>query len=87
MAAPSSATLSGRKEGEVVVNNKKQELPHLLGEGASSVMASSQPGAADERRKRKHPGNPSKIPYIYISVCECNLCFVIYLCVFKGISK
>ncbi|KAK1387182.1 hypothetical protein POM88_015360 [Heracleum sosnowskyi] len=57
MAAPSSETLSGMIEEELM-NNKKQELPHSPGEGASSVMASSPPSAA-EKKKRKHSGNPS----------------------------
>ena len=29
-----------------------------------AVMASSLPGAASQRRKRNHPGNPSKIYYL-----------------------
>lgn len=46
MAAPSFESLSGMKEEEHI-NNQKQELPHSPGEGASSVMASSPPGATE----------------------------------------
>ncbi|KAK1387191.1 Protein indeterminate-domain 4 chloroplastic [Heracleum sosnowskyi] len=58
MAAPSSATLSDLRE-EDLKNKHVQQLSHSPGEGASSDMTSSAPGAASQRRKRNCPGNPS----------------------------
>ncbi|KAL8147912.1 hypothetical protein AgCh_005292 [Apium graveolens] len=57
MAGSLSETLSGMKEEELVTN-QKQELPLSPGEGASSVVASSPPVAA-ERKQRRIAGNPN----------------------------
>ena len=67
MAASSSATLFGLKE-EALKNFHHEQLEHSSAEGATPVVASSTPsGAASQRRKRNHPGNPSKI--FYTCVC------------------